>query len=130
MQVQQRKAEMEHYFIARGDMVQPDPFDDDQTHLQIHRAWRYEMEHAIRMTGQDAEPDQELALTLQNLVAHEAMHVQNSMMKAGGGGVPQLQGGRGAEAQNGQSVSMAGAASAAVNGGEPGRAPRGVRQGP
>lgn len=133
-QVQQRKAEMEHYFIARGDMVQPDPFDDDQVHLQIHRAWRYEMEHAVRMMSaslQDgAEPDQELALTLQNLVAHETMHVQNQMMKAGGGSTPTLQGGRGIEAQNGASPSMAGAASAAVNGGNPGRPARGVRQGP
>ena len=145
-QVQEKKAEMEHIFIEMGQLVQPDPFDDDQVHLQIHRTRRQEIEHVIRISmqqqGQEqgaeqgaygqqpqqaAQPDPALAAMLEAYVAHERMHTDSMMQKAAQTGVPSLQGGRGVEAQNGAKVNMAGAASAAVNGGNPGRPARGVR---
>lgn len=143
-QVQERKAEMEHIFIEQGQLVMPDPFDDDQIHLQIHRVRRYEIEHMIRLMQQEAVnapsqqggepssagasgPDPQLAALLQFYVAHEQMHTEAMIQKAPQTGVPALQGGRGQEAQNGHTVSMAGAASAAANGGDPGRPAAGMR---
>jgi hypothetical protein len=143
-EVQSKKAEMEHIFIEQGQLVMPDPFDDDQVHLQIHRARRYEIEHAIRLMQQDqsAQPqngqagagavaaggaDPQLAAMLEAYVAHERMHTESLINKAPQTGVPGQQGGRGAEAQNGQTINMAGAASAAANGGDPGRPAAGVR---
>lgn len=98
MEVQRRKAEMEHYFLQGGQLIQPDPFDDDMIHLEVHRAHRFEMEQAMR-NGQAGEEGIQL---LQLLLQHEQMHMQQAMKKQPQtGGVPHLQGGHGIEAQNG-----------------------------
>jgi len=93
-EVQARKAEMEHYFLHAGQMIIPDPFDDDMIHLQIHRAERFNVQFV---------PGNEMYT--QMLLEHEKMHLENMQQKQPQTGpassVPQMQGGHGAEAQNG-----------------------------
>jgi hypothetical protein len=121
-QVQQRKAEMEHYFMAQGAMVLPDPFDDDMMHLSIHRAFRWDLEYSVRSGAAD---EKTIAL-LEAVLAHEKAHVESAAMKAPSASVPSAQGGRGVEAQSGEHTNAKGAAQATSQGNTP-RAPRGVR---
>lgn len=93
-QVQARKAEMEHYFLHAGQMIQPDPFDDDMIHLQIHRAERF---NVMNVPGNEQ-------YTMM-LMEHEKMHIENASRKqpqtGPATGVPAMQGGHGAESQQG-----------------------------
>ena len=105
-QVQARKAEMEHYFLHAGQMIIPDPFDDDQIHLQIHQAERFNVQFV---------PGNEQYT--QMLMEHEQLHIQNMQKKqplTGMGGaasnVPAMQGGHGIEAQNGAVTNQQGMA--------------------
>jgi hypothetical protein len=99
-QVQARKAEMEHYFLHAGQMIIPDPFDDDMIHLQIHRAELYNVQYV--------PGNEQYAMMLQE---HIQLHMQNMAQKAPQTGpatsVPQMQGGHGAEAQNGAITNQA-----------------------
>jgi len=106
-QVQARKAEMEHYFLHAGQMIFPDPFDDDNLHLQIHRAERFNVQ---------AVPGNEIYT--QMLLEHEKMHIENMAQKAPQTGpataVPAMQGAHGAEAQNGSVTNQAALAQTAT----------------
>jgi hypothetical protein len=99
-QVQARKAEMEHYFLHAGQMIMPDPFDDDMLHLQIHRAERFNVQNA---------PGNEPYVMM--LLEHEKMHVENASKKMPQTGpatsVPAMQGAHGAESQQGGVIDQA-----------------------
>ena len=94
-QVQARKAEMEHYFLHAGQMIVPDPFDDDTIHLEIHRAERFNVQYV---------PGNEQYTMM--LMEHEKMHIENMAKKAPMSGVPAMQGAHGAQAQNGPGTDM------------------------
>ena len=92
MDVQQGKAEMENHLLVRGTPVQVAPYDNDQLHIQVHRA----AESAYQLL-----PGGEQVVAA--IEAHIQLHVQSAQMKQGqamlAGGVPQLQGNQGQLAQ-------------------------------
>ncbi|MBA2559479.1 MAG: hypothetical protein H0V07_06250 [Propionibacteriales bacterium] len=90
--VQRGKAEMENHLLIRGVPVQPAEYDNDQMHIQIHRA--AEAAYALL-------PNSEQVVA--GIEAHIKAHVSNAQLKQGqamlGGGAPQLQGPQGQLAQ-------------------------------
>jgi hypothetical protein len=90
-EVQRDKAEQENLMLSQKMLVQPAYFDDDYLHIQVHRDFQMSL----------APTDQETMLLTEQ---HIQMHAQNASMKKPTmqDSVPQMQGGHGIEAQNGQ----------------------------
>lgn len=106
-ETQASKAELENMFLAEGQMMVPEYYDDDYIHITVHRT--AQIEHAANPQAQ------------QLIEQHILMHAQNAAMKkpTSADAVPSMQGGHGVEAQNGRSANMQGVAQA------PGVMPRG-----
>lgn len=91
--VQQGKAEMENHLLIRLVPTQPAQYDNDQLHIQTHRA---------AQAAYQLLPNSEQIVA--NIEAHINAHVAQAQMKQGaamlpGQGVPGLQGPQGALAQ-------------------------------
>lgn len=102
-EVQRGKAEQENAMMAQGIMMQPQYYDDDFVHIEVHR----EAEINAQITGNGN-------LT-QMLEMHIQMHMQNAAMKkpTQQSSVPTQQGGHGIEAQNGSVTNQQGLAQTA-----------------
>lgn len=108
-QLQVGKAEQENLMMSQGQMVVPAYYDDDFMHIQVHRQAQIQ----AQVPGYE-----QLGMILEQ---HIQMHAQNAQMKrptqgSPGTSLPQAQGARGVEAQNGPSVNQAGAAQSAQQG--------------
>jgi hypothetical protein len=106
-EVQRSKAEQENLMLSEGMMVQPAYFDDDYLHIQVHRDFQIGL----------APTDQQVAMMVEQ---HIQMHAQAAQMKkpTQQDQVPQMQGGHGIEAQNGQ-TNQQGLAQSKSGGGAP-----------
>ncbi len=102
-EVQRAKAEEENLMMSQGQMVQPQYYDDDYVHIEVHR----EAEMEAQQTGN--------MQLVQILEMHIQMHAQNAAMKkpTQQDQVPQQQGGHGIEAQNGYQQNQQGLAQTA-----------------
>lgn len=116
-QVQERKAEVEHWLMQQGQMIQPDFFDDPYIHLQVHQN---ELVEASSAPGNEKYTE----LLLMHMQMHQQIASANKRPTTTGGEVPQLQGGHGVEAQTGQHANMQGMAQS-TSGYTPSQSPTG-----